>query len=318
MTATPSDIGLQAIEDERKRLEARLHKIMGIGVGAALILVVLVAILQAPPLPVYIIVLLVPCFFAWIVGVTPLQRHLKFAHREMLQKISDSRGIDYQPDIEYGPDFDEFHGLRLAPSSDRQHFRALFSGERHGIPFLLYEAHLQNRQVTTDSQGRRRTSWVTVFHGELFKIDWPTPFTGKTMVMRDKGLFNQAARPNKGLQRVGLASAHFEDAFEVWSDDQVNARTILDPVVMERFLALEKTFQGKSLRAAFYSGSLYLCVRTHTRIPRPALFKPLTTGPFVENINKGFEAIYDLIDLAVAPVQGHLGQHLTIDNVRSK
>ena len=42
-------------------------------------------------------------------------------------------------------------------------------------------------------------------------------------------------KPGKEYSHVGLASPEFEKAFEAWSTDQVEARELLDPLVLERF-----------------------------------------------------------------------------------
>ena len=47
-----------------------------------------------------------------------------------------------------------------------------------------------------------------------------------------------------GLRKVGLEDPHFEKIFEVFGDDQVEARAILTPVFMEELVALETAYAG--------------------------------------------------------------------------
>ena len=53
-----------------------------------------------------------------------------------------------------------FRQLGLIPSWDRARFEDLLTGEREGVPFEFFEARLEQRRQSTDSEGRTRTEYV--------------------------------------------------------------------------------------------------------------------------------------------------------------
>ena len=153
------------------------------------------------------------------------------------------------------PALERLKHLRLLPGYARANFEDLFSGAYKDASFDLYEGHLEQR--STDSKGRTRYS--TVFRGQLIRMTFPRKFLGITIVRRDAGVFN-AFGGGLGLKKVGLEDPLFEKAFEVWGNDQVEARYILHPVLMQRLLDLETSFKGKRLRCGFEDGDILVAI----------------------------------------------------------
>ncbi|GAM99134.1 possible Galanin [alpha proteobacterium U9-1i] len=166
------------------------------------------------------------------------------------------------------PAFDRIKELRLVPGFARSKFEDCFKGTYKECSFDLYEAHLEQR--TTDSKGRTRYS--TVFRGQLVRMHFPRNFLGVTIVRRDAGVFN-AFGGGEGLKKVGLEDPKFEKAFEVWGSDQVEARYLLHPVLMQRLLDLETVLKGKRLRCAFEGGELLVAVEGGNLFEPGDLFK---------------------------------------------
>jgi hypothetical protein len=73
----------------------------------------------------------------------------------------------------------------------------------------------------------------------------------------------------------GLVDPHFEKAFEVWSTDQVEARYLLHPVMMERLLGLESGLHGRRIRCAFEGGDILAAVEGGDLFEPGDMFKPL-------------------------------------------
>ena len=118
----------------------------------------------------------------------------------------------------------------LVPGWDRSSYEDLIVGNRNGIDFEFFEAHLEEKRTTTDSKGRTRTTWVTVFRGQCIRFDFHKRFFGHTLVTRDAGFFNFFGKLTMGdLDRARLESPEFEKAFEVYTSDQVEARFLLTP-----------------------------------------------------------------------------------------
>jgi hypothetical protein len=78
------------------------------------------------------------------------------------------------------------------------------------------------------------------FDGLLITVELPRHLNGVTAVVADNGtLGNLKDRFEcEGRKRVGLEDPAFEKAYEVYGTDQVDARALLTPSFMERFLSL--------------------------------------------------------------------------------
>jgi len=101
-------------------------------------------------------------------------------------------------------------------------FEDQLSGEAHGAQFTSVEAHLQRKDDD---------NMQTVFRGQVMTLTFPRKFLGKTVVLRDKGMFQRKKRGD--MKRVGFADPVFEKIFEAYSTDQVESRYLLDPVFMQ-------------------------------------------------------------------------------------
>ncbi len=173
------------------------------------------------------------------------------------------------------------------------------TGARNETPFEFYEAHLEEKRTTTDSKGRTRTTWVTVFRGQCLVVKFHKQFKGVTKVYRDMGMLNFFAKLGqlgKG-EKVKLEDPVFEKAFEVYSTDQIEARFILTPDFMERLLGLERTFKGKQVRCAFAGWrDVSSRARARTCLRRAQCSRKMDDLGRVREMLQDFAAMFLLID----------------------
>lgn len=228
----------------------------------------------------------------------------------LLEKICGKLNHAYRRDIGRPDYYSEYDRLKLLPRFNREQWEDEVRGERHGADFVFCEAHLKYKSPGKNSRTR------TVFHGQLLVIDYHKTFLGETVVRRDRGVFNRLGKPGKAFQKVGIASLKFEKIFEAWSTDQVEARDLLDPVVLERFEELDRLFDGAKLRAAFSGGKLYLALETGDKLNMGSMFTPLEGPARVEKILQEFDVIYDLIDVLIKRLDERMDGAFTVDAVR--
>lgn len=183
------------------------------------------------------------------------------------------------------------------PSWDRSDYEDHIIGNRNGIDFEFFEAHLEERRTTTDSKGRTQTRWVTVFRGQCIRFDFHKRFFGHTLVTRDAGFFNFMGKVTMGeLDRARLESPEFEKAFEVYTSDQVEARFLLTPDMMQRLINLEDVFHGRKLRCAFEGGEMFIAVEGADLFEPGSLFTPLDNPERTRELLNDFAALFHLID----------------------
>lgn len=247
---------------------------------------------------------------AAVVGTLIIDRTRNDIAHGLLERIAGRLGFDYRSRFPRPEYCETFSGLKLLPAFNRETWEDEVRGVRDGSRFVMCEAHLKYKTSGKNSSTR------TVFHGQLLMLDYPRRFLGRTVVVRDAGFLNALMKPGRDFQRVGLASAEFEKAFEAWSTDQVEARELLDPVVLERFQELERLFKGKKLRAAFSEGQLLIALETGDRLNMGSMFKPLADPARVEVILSEFGVVFDLMDAATKPVEGRMTGAFSLGAVR--
>jgi len=147
-----------------------------------------------------------------------------------------------------------FEACRLLPGHDRQSLEDHVRGEVGGVPFELAEAFLE-RKVRRD----KRDDYDLVFRGLVARYRFPKRFSGRTYVLGDRGILNAFSHAGGGSECVRLEDPRFEERFEVFSDDQVEARYLLTPAFMERLVRLADMSDGP-MQAAFAGDELLLVI----------------------------------------------------------
>jgi hypothetical protein len=131
-------------------------------------------------------------------------------------------------------------------------------------------------------------------------IDFDKSFLGKTVVLRDKGMFNRKAKGE--MKRVGLVDPIFEKIFEAYGTDQVEARYLLTPDFMQRLVDLEESVDGRKIRFGFVDKQLLIAVETSNRYEAGSMLKPLAAATRMQTILDEIGAIYDVIDGVLKPL----------------
>ncbi|MGB5078179.1 MAG: DUF3137 domain-containing protein, partial [Sphingorhabdus sp.] len=169
--------------------------------------------------------------------------------------------IDYSVAAYPGQEFKRACSYELLPSHDDSYLQDQWHGAIDGTDFLLYEAKLTE---TRGSGKNRRT--VTVFEGVVLRFQFARPFLATTLVRREGFKFtlfgDTKSLAGQQLERVKMVDPRFEDAFDVYGTDQVEARYLVHPAYCERLLDLEKEFAAEKLAALFLEGDLIVTLRT--------------------------------------------------------
>lgn len=209
------------------------------------------------------------------------------------EKVIGFLGLQYDSDAGTFP-LAAFDDADMLPYHTKSRLEDRIEGEIGGLPVHFCDAKLTK---TTGSGKSRRT--VTVFRGPLVISRFPKRFSGRTLVVPDAGsignFFGDLFKGSEG--RVRLESAEFEDVFEVYGTDQVEARYLLTPTTMERLVAFKRRFDCK-LRLAFVDDSLLIAIDDRRDwFPNPGLFARLTDPALVRT---QFEEIARLAEIVEA------------------
>ena len=122
-------------------------------------------------------------------------------------------------------------------------------------------------------------------------------FEGKTVVLKDSGwlnLFKKIGWP----ERVKLEDVSFERQFEVFSDNQIEARYLLTTAFMERMSEVKKAFQGKNIQFSFFNNKLLIAIETnHNMFEVSSLFRRATNRKMIDRAFEQFASVTEIIDI---------------------
>jgi hypothetical protein len=161
---------------------------------------------------------------------------------------------------------------------DRYNGDDLVVGRIEKTDFQFSELHTQYKQVTYGSKGQRREHWVTIFRGLFMHADFNKNFSGTTYVLPDTaeklfGSFGQSLQKFSGRgDLVKLENQEFEKRFVVYGSDQVEARYILTPAIMEAMVNLAGRF-GNSVYFSFVDSRIYFARSFSHGLFEPNLFR---------------------------------------------
>lgn len=188
---------------------------------------------------------------------------------------------------------EELRPSYLIPHFDEEKHEDEITGAYKGVAIHIIESELID--VRRNDKGKRR---VTLFKGLFILFSVHKSFQGMTVIRRDSGrLGNIFSKPGH-LERVRLEDPQFESTFEVYSNDQIEARYLLTTSFMERLLKLEQVFHGNSIEASFYDNKLLLKIATRKDWFRSSsVFSPATFHTDMETVLTEMQTLFQIIGI---------------------
>lgn len=218
----------------------------------------------------------------WVWAFTSLNNAYRRAYKtRIIPHLAACFGeLDYRPAVE--PDLKRLTRLGLIPGFGKKLIEDEIYGNYRGIPLSIIEAKLET--------GGKNSS--VVFNGLLVGLMFPRGFDGTTIVAKDGGILGNAmsdfVRTN-GLERVRLEDSRFEDRYQVYSSDQIAARALLTPAVMERLMELAIYSEGDPPRMLVEYGRMSVSI---AKEKKANLFEP----PSISSPAVGEQVLMQLSD----------------------
>ncbi len=238
---------LIGIEGERKKRKERMKKLW---LYSLIPLVVLGISFLVYPNPVVLIAsgvgTLIYIIVIAIIGYSSKMKLINvFKQQVLIPSIKEAYpGVTYAQKASITRDEFVHSQIYSASSVDRFKGEDLFTGKHGDTTFKFSEVHVEERRTRTDSKGRTQTYYVTIFKGIFMIADFNKEIQSHTRVMQaSDGFFEKLFA---GKTKVSLEDPVFEKMFNTYSKDQVEARYILTPAMMERMIELQKTWGGKT------------------------------------------------------------------------
>lgn len=171
-----------------------------------------------------------------------------------------------------------------------------FNGEYKGIPVNITE-FITSQQILQDNRQKNRRTYVDVKKsgGIIFQAQMNKNFTGKTIVVKDKGWRNILTK-YKNLQRAGVESPEFERLYEVYTDSQIEARYILTPVMLEYMAELRNMFP--QIEFSFFEHQVLIKIQTKRNLFEcTSFFRSVINKKRMEKSFNEFYLLFSIIDI---------------------
>ena len=241
---------LMALEEERKAVKERWRKsfyitaiftacyvflmwFLGVNVGFAVYSTIILAI--------------VVCFFSDRIGTTKLKPEFKDNVIAKMIKLMN-------PNFEYYKNEfisrDEFETTEIFYTSLDSDYGGddLIVGEYKGVKFKTSDVECSGITTKLTSKGPN----VNTFYGIVFIAEFNKFFTSRTFV---SSIIYAEPKGDK----ITVDNVEFNNTFEIYTDDKVNAFYILSPSLMEKLLRLKKRFKG-NIVVAFVDNKIYIYI----------------------------------------------------------
>lgn len=171
-----------------------------------------------------------------------------------------------------------------------------FKGEINQTAIKFCELHLTETYRTKNGSHTK-----TVFKGLYFIADCNKNFNGKTNILPDfaektfgrLGLFFQEKFSSNRL--VKLENIDFEKEFVVYSDDQIEARYLISPALMDRILEFRKK-TGREIRIAFLNSNIHIAIPYSKDLFEPTVFKTIINYDEIEQYYKDLMFFIEIVE----------------------
>jgi len=267
--------------------EERIGSMRKTGIGATVILgiaaILAAFILNASLSPV---ALLIPLVIgaalvggAWWLFTKDFKQHFKNSLiRQVIQYVDPS--LAYTPAGKISRY--EFESSTLFKHRiDRYRGEDLVDGQIDKTKIRFSELHAEYKTTSTDSKGRRKTHWHTIFKGLFFIADFNKHFHGRTVVLPDSAekLFGRLGKKLQewNLSRddlINMEDVDFEKEFVVYGTDQIEARYILSTALMRRILEFKRKMKVP-VHMAFVNSDLYMAISIKKNMFEPRLLRKI-------------------------------------------
>lgn len=198
-------------------------------------------------------------FFGLLFFAIIIQKNIKFifynySNKRIKEKIMPivCTAFDNIKWEKYEPDKSLFFESLIVPHSGNVYYDDMFKGSYKGVNIEIIEPEFV--------KGTSRSS-EAVFDGVIIKLDMNKNFNGHTLIRENTGFKHTS--PSKKLKYTELEDNAFNKKFDVFTDDEIEARYLITPSFMNRIKKVELAFQIDKINCAFYKNFLILALATN-------------------------------------------------------
>ena len=241
----------------------------------------------------------------FIVGVVrwvgaPKRQYKKIYKKVFIPRIAETFG-NFKYNIKGRIPRSSMIKSKILPTYDRYLSEDYFMGNYKNtiVSFSEIDLSVRKREISARKYSKNNSQYKTVFKGLAVLFENPNrKFFGHTIIEQNaSSLTEWFKEKSSGLKRANLVDPEFEDVFDVYTNDQVEARYLIHPVTIEKLNDLARRYHGKNLTAAFYDDKFLILIRSNKNHFEPAGLKvPATSHDSLYRLKKEIEDILSIGD----------------------
>ncbi len=163
-----------------------------------------------------------------------------------------------------------------------------FMGEISGVKYNISECALK-RESADD-----RMPDIVIFHGVIISFELKKKFAANTILT-----FQPKQVHKSGIELVKLEDVDFDRMFTVFSDNQIEARYLLNPIFMEKLKNFKVEFSATDMDCSFFANKAIFAISTNEDLFEiVSLFNSLTSSvnDDIEQCCRQIKSIQTMID----------------------
>ena len=191
------------------------------------------------------------------------------------------------------------HSQLFSTSPDRYFTEDLIAGKIDKTSFYFAEVHAEYKTETQTKNGRK-THWHDILKGIVFAGDFNKHFNGVTIIRPKDFGSSISAWFSKNIYSFGdkeiveLENGSFNKNFVVYSNDQIEARYILTPVLMERINTLNEQC-AYTISLSFINANMYIAFPLAKNYFEPPVFKTLLKPNLLDDDLSVLSFMYNIV-----------------------
>lgn len=288
---------------EATRIALRRKRIVHIVICSAGALIAMIGFMSnLPTIGIIGIIGLIVGFVLMAMSTTALDQYrLDFKQKLIAQAL---KTIDHTLEIDPKRGLTEndfIRSLLFNRRPDKYKSEDLVIGNAGKTKFSFSEVRAHYKEVTNTKRGRQET-WHEIFCGVIFQADFNKNFNGVTVVQSrafgssiSEWFSSNVPFFSDSSSRVKLESPEFEKTFITHSSDQIEARYILTPLMMESICALNDRCKY-SISLSFIGNIVNIAFPLSKNYFEAPLFKSLMTDELMRDDIDLVRHIYQVIE----------------------
>ena len=206
----------------------------------------------------------------------------------------------------------DYKSSGIIPKHDYADVEDRFDGIYKSIPLSISDLSLK-KKVRKRKKGKTKTEYKEIFKGIFVKAKLAEfKISSHIIIDADKSKSKERGFEKKtGLKKANMVSPEFEALIDVYTNDQVEARYLIDPIMIERLTKLYELCDAKDMKVAIYDANvsspginhgeqdmnLLILINTQKNyFESPTIFRSSINISHLKQIREQFYSTFEVLD----------------------